>query len=430
MISTKTSLEDLETAALQLMAYCQANNWAGYDPYDALNSNIFKSLPFLDFRLFRLALTQLLKRSPVNIRPLLLVPKTQNPKAIALFLMAFLKLKKLGLLKDKELIPQMVQKLITLRSPHVPSSVSSLPPRLPASPPPGNEPFESAQDFQLSAMRSEPSYFCWGYSFPWQTRTILVPRWAPNLVCTCFVANALLDAYESQAQHRWLEMAVSASDYILKELYWENDDCVGFAYPTPSSHARVHNANFLGAALLCRVSKLSGDKNYLEPALKATRYSANKQHDDGSWQYGEDATQRWIDNFHTGYNLCALRSISQYAATLEFEPNISRGFEFYRGHFFNRGGSVKYFHDRTYPIDTHSVAQSIITLLTLNNLDSNSISLAFTVFQWAMNHMQDKHGYFYYQKLPYRIIKIPYMRWSQAWMLYALSILLDTVQTS
>ena len=89
------------------------------------------------------------------------------------------------------------------------------------------------------------------------------------------------------------------------------------ATPLPASailflhcETRVHNANFLGAALLCRVYKHSGEKKFLEPALKVARYSAAKQHDDGSWDYGESPTQRWVDNFHTGYNLCALRSIS------------------------------------------------------------------------------------------------------------------------
>jgi len=111
------SFETLKTVTLNLLEYCRANDWAGYDPYDALNSKILKFLPFLDFRLFRLGLTQILKRSPVNFRPLLLVPKTENPKAIALFLMAFLKLKRLGLLEDEGLIELMIQKLINLRSP-------------------------------------------------------------------------------------------------------------------------------------------------------------------------------------------------------------------------------------------------------------------------------------------------------------------------
>jgi hypothetical protein len=40
-------------------------------------------------------------------------------------------------------------------------------------------------------------------------------------------------------------------------------------------------------------------------------------------------------------------------------------------------------------------------------------------------HMWDEQGYFYYQVLPYYKNKIPYMRWSQAWMLLAVSTLLE-----
>jgi hypothetical protein len=395
-----TTLDDLKSTTLKLLAYCRANDWAGYDPYDALNSGIFKRLLFLDFRLPRLVLTQILKRSPFNFRPLLMVPKTENPKAIALFLMAFLKLKRLRLLENDDLITLMIEKLINLRSPTNPSNPSN----------PSN-----------SSNPNNP-YWCWGYSFPWQTRTILVPQGAPNLVCTTFVANALLDVYERNRESRCLSMAASAAEYILNELYWtEGNSIACLSYPLPSSRTRVHNANFLGAALLCRVYKHTGDRKFLEPAMKVARYSADKQHDDGSWDYGEMSTQRWVDNFHTGYNLYALRSISKYAVTSEFDSQIRRGLKFYTSHFFREDGAPKYFHDRVYPIDIHSVAQSIITLLELKDL----VRLALSVYEWAMTHMRDERGYFYYQILPYWKNNIPYMRWSQAWMLLALSTLLE-----
>ena len=382
-------LEDPKAITQKLFDYCSINDWAGYDPYDALNSRIFEFLPFLNFRIPRLVLTQLLKRCPVNFRSLLLIPKTHNPKAMALFLMAFLKLSRLGLLDRQYLIPMMVEKLVLLRSQDTP-------------------------------------YWCWGYSFPWQTRSIMVPRGSPNLVCTVFVANALLDVYELNREDDCLKMAVSAAEYILNELYWTKDDATGcFAYPLPSSRTPVHNANLLGAALLCRIYKLSGEKRFLESALTVARYSVSKQSGDGSWDYAESPRQRWADNFHTGYNLCALRSISQYVETSEFDSHIRRGFEFYRNHFFRDDGAPKYFHDRTYPIDIHSVAQSIITLLDFKDLDENNVSLAFTIFRWASSHMWDERGYFYYQVLPFGTNRISYIRWSQAWMLVALSSLLN-----
>jgi hypothetical protein len=373
------------------MAYCQANDWAGYDPYDALNSRIFERLPFLHFRFPRLVLTQVIKRLPINIRPLLLVPKTQNAKAIALLLMAFLKLSRLGLLQDETLIGAMIEKLVALRS-------------------------------------QDHAYWSWGYSFPWQTRTVIVPRAAPNIVCTCFVANALLDAYEMNREERCLEMAASAAEYLLNELYWTDNDAAGFSYPLKSLETRVHNANFLGAALFFRVSYHNGEKKFLGPALRAARYAAAKQNEDGGWWYGEVATQRWIDNFHTGYNLCALQSIDRYAKSSEFEPYIRSGFDFYRAHFFRDDGAPRYFHDRTYPIDIHSVAQSIITLLAFKDFDGNNVDTAVSVFKWARTRMWDEENFFYYQIHPLWRNKISYMRWSQAWMILALSALLEEIR--
>ena len=186
------------------------------------------------------------------------------------------------------------------------------------------------------------SYYCWGYSFPWQGRAVLVPRGAPNLVCTVFVTNALLDAYDqisagsetggrpSDLAGLCKEAALSAAEYILNDLYWTDDSDVGLSYPLPSLRTKVHNANFLGAALFARVYGLTGDARFLEPALRLARYSAVRQREDGSWGYGELSTQTWVDNFHTGYNLCALRTLGKYVGTTEFEQRIRQGFVFYR----------------------------------------------------------------------------------------------------
>lgn len=378
----------LEEATSKLVAYCRANDWAGYDPYDALNSRVFTALPFLNARLPRLVLTQALKRSPVNIRGLALVPKTQNPKAIALFLSAFLKLSRLGVGTQQDLAGLMIDRLIRLRSPNT-------------------------------------RYWCWGYSFPWQTRAVVVPAGAPNLVCTSFVGSALLDAYEERRDPQCLSMAVSAAEYILNELFWADGESAGFSYPLPSLRYHIHNANFLAAALLCRVHRHTRDTRFLGPAIAAATSSAAQQHADGSWPYGDHPTQRWIDNFHTGYNLCALHSIGLNAPTTQFELVIQRGFEFYRSHFFRQDGAPRYFHDRTYPIDVHCVAQSIITPVVLRHLDTDNIALAHSVFRWAMAHMWDQRGFFYYRVLPLCTIRTSYMRWSQAWMLLAMSTLLS-----
>src|SRR5258708_3453315 len=79
---------DLERIYDRLYAWCAARGFAGFDPFDGLNSRIFQATPFKNYRLPRLMFTQLIKRSPVNLRPLLLVPPGVNAKAIALFALA------------------------------------------------------------------------------------------------------------------------------------------------------------------------------------------------------------------------------------------------------------------------------------------------------------------------------------------------------
>src|SRR6266581_28330 len=137
-VDNRACLEDAQAAAQKLLAYCRRSDWAGYDPYDALNSKVVDALPFLNSRIPRLVLTQALKRSPINIRRFLLIPRKQNPKAIGLFLSAILKLSKAGVVNQEVLIELMIERLIALRSQNVP-------------------------------------YWCWGYSFPWQMRTKIVP---------------------------------------------------------------------------------------------------------------------------------------------------------------------------------------------------------------------------------------------------------------
>jgi hypothetical protein len=388
VVVDKSLLERLERTTGNLLDYCRNNSWMGYDPYDGLNSRIFASLPFVQNRIGRLAFMQLMKRSPINLRYLLLVPKLHNPKGISLFSSALLRLSKLAIASEDDAL-SLVTRLIELRSP-------------------------------------KSRHYCWGYNFDWQTYHFLIPRHTPNIICTTFAANALLDAYEVFGNSSYLEFASSAGDFLLEDLNITTDNeglCFGY---TPLDKVQVHNANFLGAALLARLYRSTGRQKFIEHAERAVNFSVRRQRADGSWPYGETQREKWIDNFHTGYNLCALRTISRCTEISGLEGPLYRGFDFYRTHFFRGDGAPKYFHDRAYPVDIHNVAQSIITLVTLRDLNESSGKLALSVFDWAMSHMWDERGYFYYQASRFFKSRIPYMRWGQAWMLLALSILLES----
>jgi hypothetical protein len=315
---------------------------------------------------------------------LLRIQPHQNPKALGLFLSFYARRLGAGDETARQHAGTVARRLLELRSPDV-------------------------------------CHWCWGYSFPWQMRTRLVPRYAPNLVCTTFAANGLLDGYEAGLGDEWLAPAVGSGEYLAHELYWEDGSRAAFAYPLPDIRVPIHNANFLGAALLCRLARATGDSRFVEQALGAARYSASRQRDDGSWTYGDGPTQNWVDSFHTGFNLCALRSMAVTLRTDEFDPVLRKGYDFYRGHFFTARGEARYFQDRTHPIDIHSVAQSLITLQAFRDLDADAEGLVRAVLGFAMTHMWDPRGFFYYRVLRGLTIRTPYMRWSQAWMLGALA---------
>lgn len=378
--------QPLRQAISQLVDYCRKNNWAGYDPYDGLNSRIFGGIPWLHRRLPRLAFIQAMKRSPLNVRALLRVPPGHNPKGIALFLSALIRLARLEVTSPDE-SRSLVSLLVRLRSP-------------------------------------EWDQYCWGYNFDWQTRKYRVPRHTPNIICTTFAGNALLDSFEYFQDPALLGIAVSAASFLLDVLAPKAVDQSCFFY-TPLDRTRIHNANLLGAAYLARVYHYTQNPEFCRRAIAAARFTVQSQSPEGSWLYGEESHQRWIDSFHTGYNLLALHAIQEYAQTDEFEPALKKGFQFYRSHFLLPDGRVKYYGNRTWPLDVHALAHAMITLVELKHLNDGSSNAAAKVFEWTFENMRHPSGYFYFQKWPWLTNRIPYIRWGQAWMLLAMTTLAE-----
>jgi hypothetical protein len=101
------------------------------------------------------------------------------------------------------------------------------------------------------------------------------------------------------------------------------------------------------------------------------------------------------------------------------------GEEFYRTRFILDDGRPRYFHNRTYPIDIHCIAQSILTMVCLRDLHPGNLALANKVFEWALRNMLSEDGYFYYRSYGVFKNRISYMRWSQAWMALAIAALIE-----
>ena len=383
----------IEQALDDLFEWCRARDFAGHDPFDALNSGLFQATPLTKSETARLLWTQLLKRSPVNMRALARVPAQRNAKGLALFALAALaNHRRLRTTATESEARHLLDELIRL---------------------------------QISGY----SGVAWGYNFDWQSRHFFAPRGTPMIVPTAFAARALLQAADTFGDERYLEIARSSCEFILHDLKRTVDtkDELCFSY-SPVDQTCVFNASMLAAETLGCVGAVTGESDLCDLSVRAARYVVKRQRDDGAWAYGAAANQTWVDNFHTGYMLQSLSRVMNSctgSGSREFGDALERGYNFWRGRFFLADGWPKYYDDALYPAETHSAAAAIVTLLELRQLDNEALPLAEKIAAWLLRNMRDSRGFFYYQRKRFYTVRAPFMRWSQAWTAYALARLLE-----
>ncbi len=383
---------ELESAYDRLSSYCRDRNYEGFDPFDGLNSRLFQATPLPRFRFARLAWTQLFKRSPINLRNLAGVPAQKNSKGIALFALAELaRFRTLRTKQSEAVARELLNDLLSMRL----------------------DGFSGAT---------------WGYNFDWQGRSFFAPRGTPTIVPTAFAVRALLEAADAFGDDAYLKIARGACDFILIDLNrsFESEDEVCFSY-SPIDRSRVFNASLLASESLARVAALTGEQDLTAIAVCGARYVVNRQQADGAWAYGGDEFQSWSDNFHTAFILTSLMRIMNVseASKTEFHEATKRGYKYWRGNFFLADGWPKYYDDRLYPVDAHSAGAGIVALLEMRSIDERAAKLAEDIALWTIRNLRDQSGYFYYQRHRCYVIQTPYMRWSEAWMMYALAKLLE-----
>lgn len=381
-----------------LREYCEREGFKGWDPYDGLNSKVFQALPFLKkSALCRLVVIQGFKRSPINLRRIALVPKEYNAKGIGLFLSGYC-----NLYNAVKANPKLAESLGSADS--LKSQINEL------------------AELLISLQSNGYSGACWGYNFDWQARRLfLFPKFTPTVVATNFCATALMEAYEITGEKKYLEIALSAANFVIKDLHRSDyKDGFLFSYSPLQGNDTVFNASLLGSRLLSFCYKYTGNEEYRKLAEQSIKACCAGQKENGAWVYGMLPVQSWVDSFHTGYNLDALIAYQEQTGDDKYNKYIEKGFEYYIQNFFEADGTPKYYDNRTYPIDIHCPGQLLVTLARLHKTEEYK-DIAEKVIDWTIRNMQDKKGYFYYQLKPGVSSKISYMRWSNAFMFNALS---------
>lgn len=385
MTSDSHTQEKIRGSLLSLEQYIRAQDYTGYDPYDALTSPLFRLPVLRKVWLPRFVSQQILKRVPLNFRALLRIPRGRNPVTFALCLHGYTSLAS-GFPEEKEQWHKQADSCV--------------------------DEIERLQSRGYSGS-------CWGYDFDWEDRHARTPAFTPTIVATGIVTNSLFRYYQATGSERPFELCRSAKEFVMKDLKksWKNGT---FCYSySPGDSRSVLNATMKGARLLAQVFSVTGEQNLVDEARNTVAYALGEQRESGAWEYARADGQNWVDNFHTGYLLDCLDEFVRLTHADDYRSSLSRGWHYYEQNFFGAEGVPKYYDTATYPVDSTAAAQSILTLCRFGRLD-----LALRVALWMIDRMQDPRGYFYYQMRKRYTNKIPYMRWSNAGMFAALSILL------
>jgi hypothetical protein len=372
---------EAERAADALARAWDARSYSGWDPYDALSS------PFLHrlarSRGLRIAAVQALKRCPVNLRPLLGVPRQAHTKALALFASAY-----------------------ALRA-HTKERAEWY-----------DERARRLADLLLARAREDGDGLAWSYDFDVQTRWSFYACGEPNAVATAFAAQALLDVAELGDGGHYRQAVDRAVSYSIRVLARERRGNRYFAYHRGSS-AVIHNASLLIAALCLRASSSEGEAAVV--ARSAVDYAVRSQRGDGTWPYGEEPGLSWVDGFHTAYVLESLWSCTEHGQDEAARAAAERGLAVYLDRLVDPDGAARATIERRYPLDVHAAASGITMLSRLRGLNPRADEVAARMVAWTLARMRRRDGRFAYQQHRLYRNSLPYVRWNDGHMMLALS---------
>lgn len=388
---------EISEAIGKLLDWIEVNGWSGWDPYDikahrrvirlagkATGSKFHTYLRELVYELFY--------RFPVSSRKLLNIQPAINPKAMGLFSSAYLSLYRSS----------------------------------------GNPDYLEKSAECLEWLLENPSTteigLGWGYPFDWQSTT-LIPANTPNGIVTTAIGDAFWQHYLLYKDQKHLDHCLKVAEFLYTlpaDQLDENKICYSY---TPLFINHVHNLNLFVAEYLIKTGMEINKTEWLEAGNYAVNYTIADQHEDGSFDYNgpPEKPQNFIDHYHTGFVLRMLYSIWELTGRQDVYQALEKCLGHYTANFFIEDRIPKLLPHRIYRIDIHSCSEAIYCLGLLSSKFPACGDILLNVLSWTVKELQDNTGYFFYGFLKSRFTgrvyksKIPYIRWSQAWMLRALA---------
>jgi hypothetical protein len=374
----------IKESVIKLKSHIELQDYHGYDPYDILKSPLFR-VNLLKSHQPRFLAQQFGKRFPFHLQRILNVPKGLNPVTLGLCIQ--------GLSYMIPVFPDQKQELIYK--------------------------IDILLDKLVSIRSDGSSGISWGYDFDWEARYTKIDSYVPTSVATGIITNALFESNMIVENNKMQEIIVDASKFILNDLNrTQKGEAICFSY-SPNDRLMVLNASMKAVRLLSQAYYFTKIEELRSLADKAVLFLISNQDPNGSWVYSLNEKRNWPDNYHTGYNLDCLDSYIKLMGREQYKVDLEKGIDFYENNYFGKDGAPRLYIKKSYPYDSTSAAQSLLSLSRFGKYD-----LAQKVATWSIHNLQSSNGGFYYRKNRLYTDKRIFMRWNNAWMFAGLTFLL------
>jgi len=386
----------IEETIFKLKFFIEEEHYKGWDPYDALNSVFISKVTSFHPFVQRVAI-HLLKNSPINLRNLFGIEKGYNPTAISLFIDGYVNLYRIY--NDEKYI-QKANELTNIL-------------------------------YSLNCIENEKE-LGWGRNFKFITTKETHELNKPLTFLNAKLTISLLNLYEVTKEELIIQNTKKAIYSILKNgRVFKTKEGTYIGYSADSEPRYIFNASILTAELIIKYlyhikknDEIVYDCSLKELAIDLIDTVLEKQQDDGKWYYGYNHDFTILRNldFHQGFVADALLGISKYS---EYKKNeVLKAYELGISFMYHKQitdeGIFKWRLPKKFPIDIHNQAQGIISLSRNNNTEYK-IKLNSILHYTIKEFFDTNKGYFYYQKNQFYTIKIPFIRWGEGWMLFALT---------
>ena len=393
--------EKILKAVQRLDNWISANGWAGWDPYDIKeflpsvlaerqSNNIVK-------KKIKKLLLEPIELFPLLARKLYGVHPKINAKAMGLFLAGYVNLYEAT--RQKQFLTKA----------------------------------HECADWLIQNCSQDYSGISWGYPFDWQS-VRFIPKNTPSSVVTATAGEGFFLLYKTTKNENLLEICKNICTFFLDNLNitYASKNTLCYSY-TPIDDYQVHNANLFVGEYLTRIGSEIDDYRLVENGIYCGNFALKEQQPEGYLPYwglsqtdSHSSGKLRTDHYHSGFEIRMLYKLWKYTGIEYFRCAYLKYFRWYLRNMFLSDYIPKMTPTSLYPINIHSCAEALLCQSTLLPDHPERLPHILRSVEWVLQNMEYAPGSYIYLLRKYPAIgehdvKIPMIRWAQAWMLRSYS---------